>query len=241
MKFMVLFASASALIASTSQAATLVHDYEFAADSTTTFYDSVGSVNGTLNNGATVSGGYLLLDGSNDYGKFDSLVFPTGGTSFSLFFSFTDHTNQGTYAEVVSQDGGSFYIGQDPSNHFRVSDSNLSTSAVFPSDGATHGVLLTNNGVNSRVYVDGALVFTGSPVASTASGGSAYVGKQYSCCGEYFQGSIDAIRIYSGIASYAEASTAPAVPEPASWAMMIGGFGMTGAAMRRTRAKLRFA
>jgi hypothetical protein len=32
-----------------------------------------------------------------------------------------------------------------------------------------------------------------------------------------------------------------AVPEPASWAMMIGGFGMVGAAMRRRRTAIRFA
>ena len=32
-----------------------------------------------------------------------------------------------------------------------------------------------------------------------------------------------------------------AVPEPASWAMMIGGFGMVGAAMRRRKVAVRFA
>jgi len=31
------------------------------------------------------------------------------------------------------------------------------------------------------------------------------------------------------------------VPEPASWAMMVGGFGLVGAAMRRRSTKLRFA
>jgi len=31
------------------------------------------------------------------------------------------------------------------------------------------------------------------------------------------------------------------VPEPASWAMMVGGFGLVGGAMRRRAAKLRFA
>lgn len=36
--------------------------------------------------------------------------------------------------------------------------------------------------------------------------------------------------------------TAPAVPEPASWAMMIGGLGLTGAAMRRRKSMtVRFA
>ncbi|MDO6413206.1 PEPxxWA-CTERM sorting domain-containing protein [Sphingomonas sp. BIUV-7] len=35
---------------------------------------------------------------------------------------------------------------------------------------------------------------------------------------------------------YAFGATAAAVPEPASWAMMIGGFGVVGAGMRRRRA-----
>ena len=36
----------------------------------------------------------------------------------------------------------------------------------------------------------------------------------------------------SGVSLY---STGPAVPEPATWAMMLGGFGVLGAAMRRRR------
>ena len=35
--------------------------------------------------------------------------------------------------------------------------------------------------------------------------------------------------------------SAPAVPEPATWAMMIGGFALAGAAMRRTKAVVSFA
>jgi hypothetical protein len=33
----------------------------------------------------------------------------------------------------------------------------------------------------------------------------------------------------------------PSVPEPASWAMMVGGFGLLGAAIRRRRANAVFA
>ncbi|HPU14840.1 MAG TPA: PEPxxWA-CTERM sorting domain-containing protein, partial [Polymorphobacter sp.] len=42
--------------------------------------------------------------------------------------------------------------------------------------------------------------------------------------------------VYSGTgALVTEFNTSPAVPEPASWALMIAGFGMMGAAMRRRR------
>ncbi|WP_254602811.1 PEPxxWA-CTERM sorting domain-containing protein [Sphingomonas bacterium] len=36
-------------------------------------------------------------------------------------------------------------------------------------------------------------------------------------------------------------SAEPAVPEPATWAMMIGGFGLAGAALRRRRTSVAFA
>ena len=44
------------------------------------------------------------------------------------------------------------------------------------------------------------------------------------------------------LTTYAQVgSGAGAVPEPASWAMMLGGFGLVGGAMRRRKAAVRFA
>jgi PEP-CTERM motif len=40
---------------------------------------------------------------------------------------------------------------------------------------------------------------------------------------------------YSGVSPWVELDTAGGVPEPASWALMIGGFGLAGAALRRRR------
>lgn len=37
-----------------------------------------------------------------------------------------------------------------------------------------------------------------------------------------------------------EIAAPPSVPEPASWAMMLGGFGLVGAAMRRRKPRVRF-
>ena len=52
--------------------------------------------------------------------------------------------------------------------------------------------------------------------------------------------------VHTGLAAISDfapnnATVAAAVPEPASWAMMLGGFGLIGGAMRRRRIQLRFA
>jgi hypothetical protein len=43
------------------------------------------------------------------------------------------------------------------------------------------------------------------------------------------------------LATLTVSGSANAVPEPAAWGMMIGGFGLAGMAMRRRRASLRYA
>jgi hypothetical protein len=57
-----------------------------------------------------------------------------------------------------------------------------------------------------------------------------------------YQTDLGAIRITDVTGINFSASVAGAVPEPATWAMMIGGFGMVGGAMRRRRSvKVSFA
>jgi hypothetical protein len=227
----------------TANAATITHDYEFNGSAVT---DSIGGVNGTLYGNASVGGGYLHLDGSGDYVELGAII-PSSTTDFSLFFSFINHAAQpGTYTEVVSQDGGSFYVGSDPSGNIRVTDAYTNTGVVFPSDGNAHAFLLTNSNALSQLFIDGASVWsTAGPIASNPQIGSvARFGRQYGPHAEYFQGDIDAIRVFSGVATFAEASRSSissAAPEPASWVMMLGGFGMLGATMRRRKASVSFA
>jgi hypothetical protein len=200
-----------------------------------------------LYDNASVSGGYLHLDGSGDYVELGAII-PSSTTDFSLYFSFVNHGAQlGTYTEVVSQDGGSFYIGSDPSGYLRVTDAYTSTSVLFPVDGNAHSFLLTNTAAFSALYIDGgaAIWSTAGPLASSPSPGSvARFGRQYGPHAEYFQGNIDAIRVFDGVATFAEASRGAgtsAAPEPATWLMMLGGFGMLGATMRRRKASVSFA
>ncbi len=53
-----------------------------------------------------------------------------------------------------------------------------------------------------------------------------------------YQSVVNTTRALKGISADAAATDQAAVPEPASWAMLIGGFGLTGAAMRRRRREM---
>ena len=238
-----LYASLAALaLAGTANAQTLVHDYEFDGSAVT---DSVGGVNGTLYGGATVSGGYLHLDGSDDFVQLDGAIFPYAPTNdFSLYFAFTGHNPQYNYTEVVSQDGGSFYVGQDPGGNIRVGDGAGSIGVAFPGGSGPHGFLLTSTTGGTNLYIDGALAWSGGGyVSSYPYGGSVTrFGRQYGGWAEYFQGDIDTVRVFDGVATWAQASGSVGnVPEPASWALMLGGFGLTGLGLRATRRKRAFA
>jgi len=224
-----------------ASAATLVHDYEFNGNGVT---DAAGGVDGALFGDATVSGGYLHLDGDGDYAQLNAPIFPYAPTNdFSVYFAYSGHPAQpGIYTEVVSQDGGNFYVGSDPSGNIRIGDGYLSVPVAFPI--GAHAFLVTSSTVSgTRLYIDGTLAFSGAGVVSSSPGGGSVTrfGRQFGPHAEFFHGDIDAIRMFTGVATYAEAAGAGGVPEPASWAMMLTGFGLAGMAMRRTRAKLRFA
>lgn len=240
MRNLLLAPLAALALAGAADAQTLIHDYEFDGSGVT---DSVGGVDGTLFGDASVSGGTLWLDGDGDYAQLAGAIFPFSGTDFSVYFAYKGHNAQpGTYTEVVSQDGGSFYIGSDPGGNIRVSDAFGVGSPFLTGD---HAFLMTNSTVNgTRLYIDGSLVFSsGGVVASNPYPGSlARFGRQYGGWSEYFQGGIDAVRVFDGVATWEQASAdVSGVPEPASWALMLGGFGLAGVSLRATRRKRVFA
>ena len=78
-----------------------------------------------------------------------------------------------------------------------------------------------------------------SPASSTADSAFQLLLSGYDSYDSYFT--------YGGAAFSPGASPPPppppnnAVPEPATWAMMIGGFALAGATLRRRKAAVRFA
>lgn len=96
--------------ATSSNAATLLHQYDFTSGVT----DLVGSQNGTLLGDANVSAGRLNLDGSGNYVQFATSIIPTNG-SYSVTLFGQRNANQATFTEMISQgqSGGGRLLRRD--------------------------------------------------------------------------------------------------------------------------------
>jgi hypothetical protein len=131
--------------------------------------------------------------------------------------------------------GQGFYVG-NISGNIRLTDQYPGGIPVSFLAGA-HDILLTSGGGNgAKLFLDGTQVFSAAAdLVLNNQGSNTRFGSQFSPYGESYTGTLDNIRVFSGIASYAQASTAggPAVPEPSAWLLMLGGFGLMGAALRR--------
>ena len=215
------------------QAVTPIHAYEFNGG----VNDSVGGANGTLAAGAYVAAGRLELDGIDDHVSFASHLVPTSG-AYSVFVRLNALPNPGNYTEIISQGfsgGPGFYIGTAPAGGIRLTDTFTFTGLVFPAGEVE--LLLTSGGGGTRFYIDGTLVFSNPAAAGNGAGGSfTTFGRQFGGYGEYLRASIDAIRIYDSV--ILPGDVVGGIPEPAAWAMLLSGFGLTGAVLRRRQRAL---
>jgi hypothetical protein len=248
MRWMTVIAGLGALAISggAASASTLTHAYDFSSTNTigsdTYAVDLVGISNGLLVGDAGISGGALALHGAGRV-DFSDFMIPTDGSSFSVYLRVQGDA-AGGIQEFISQGssgGPGFYIGPNGASDTRLSDSHGSTGVAFPYDAAFHDLLLTNDQTNNLLtfYIDGASVYTGTAIGIGAGGTPTRLGAQFASHGEYFAGQYDAVRIFTGVATAAETTAAigPASgePEPASWALMLLGFGGLGAVLRRQR------
>ncbi|MCE5339533.1 MAG: PEP-CTERM sorting domain-containing protein [Planctomycetaceae bacterium] len=215
------------LFATGAYAASALHHYTFDGSAV---IDLVGAANGTLLNGASVSLGKLNLDGVNDYVQFSQHIIPTTG-NFSVAFFAQELSPKTTWTEIISQGysgGPGFYVGTDPSHNFRIGDNLTSTGVPFPSDGLVHHYAVTK-GVDTRLYVDGSLIKTFGSIGMTTGGSDTRLGCQFSYHGEYFNGNIDDLYIFSGTLTAGEIAALAVIPEPATIAILALGMLFTAA------------
>jgi hypothetical protein len=120
----------------------------------------------------------------------------------------------------------------------------IANSDVTTSDGsafvgahyATPGISTSNTATSlsyfPNLYVDGmTLNFAGD--LNVGAPTNALLTTSYECRTNYCAQNSSVFRYI--VSGYASVNPISDVPEPASWAMMIAGFGLAGAAMRRTR------
>jgi len=233
----VLAVAGLALFSSAASAQTIIHQYTFAGDAS----DSVGTANGTLNGGATATGGVLSLDGTDDNVSFAQKIVPTSG-AYSVAFFARQSSLQGNFIEWISQGSSGapgFYLGYAPGGGIRATDSWGSTGVAFPANGQFQHIALVSDGSASSLYLNGTLAGSIASALSTTTGGDVtHFGKQFSPFDEFFKGEMKDMRIYTGALSPQQvaALASVATPEPGTVALFTAlSLSAVGFAKRRRR------
>ena len=196
--------------------------------------DSLGGAS-LVNNGATLGGTGLTF--SNNQGPTLNGFSNTGVYSIVMEFSFD---SLGGYQKIVdfkslSSDTGLYVLSNDLTFY----------ASAFPivggfTSGRLQRVVLTRDAGGTIVgYVGNNEVFNFvdfDDLGSIDSQLSFFQDDFATGQSEAGSGFVNYIQIYDTALTAGEVAGLGAVPEPSSWAMMIAGFGLVGAAMRRRAA-----
>ena len=200
---------------------TLVHRYSFTGNAT----DSEGGANGSLEGGATISGGAVVFNGTSAYVSLPANLV-SNLTSITYETWFTDYGSS-TWGRIYdlgnsvdgagAQGGGTSYMyltALSSSGGLRGAYNEGSGEQILdvgtrPTVGVKHHVVWTQdaNAQLASLYVDGIMVgqttgFTSTPAAIGATENDWLGRSQYN--DPYFYGSIDEFRIYSAALSPAQ-------------------------------------
>ncbi|MCD4819997.1 MAG: FG-GAP-like repeat-containing protein [Candidatus Cloacimonetes bacterium] len=142
----------------------------------------------------------LNFDGSNDYAQINSNVIPASG-DFTVEVWAKANSTQTGYREIISQNAGTggedFYIGRASNGTIRAGDHWTNTGVQFPTDNQWHHYCIVKNSSNTYFYFDGELRATRGFSITNPAGTEFRLARQYGSHSEYFQGSIDELRIWS--------------------------------------------
>lgn len=209
-----------ALPAAASALPTPSVSYDFSSTAgTTTFSTGASTVPLTLRNGATVSGGTLALDGTDDYTDSRSSAWYTSvngdfgvslkarstgwGTSWQPL-AFQDDDFYGTYSWALygtTNDGGTVHAYVRVREGITLETLDLrGTPAKSLADSAWHKLALSVQGRQASLYFDGTLADTQT---SSLTHGTVHLGPDHMFIGgdtyfstEKFQGFIDDVRYF---------------------------------------------
>lgn len=218
--------------------------------------DVVGGLDGTLNGGATIVGGKLILDGSHDNGgsymstRSDTVTLTTktlvswvslgnltqgGGSALSVVQLPNQEFDAVDFGEVAA---AQWISGSDFFN--RTQGNNGGAPAT---DTGEHMVAITYGAARISLYVDGTFYADGGAFSPYAFVQPNYlIGLRHPDAepgNGLLNGSVDQASIYDTALSaddvaglYAQGT---AVPEPATWMLMLVGLGAVGTTLRLQR------
>jgi hypothetical protein len=191
----------------------------------------------------------LFIGGTNANADQGGLTFNSTGLltsnsySVALTFEFLDGTNR--WRRIVDVEGrtsdNGFYV--DPSNNLNVFPVNGS-NAGFTNNQYRNVALTVGPGGEVKAYIDGGASLTSNTnimnigpnglinlfLDNTQAGGQREWSRSRIAVANFYDGVLTSDEVF-GI----NQNPTGAVPEPATWAMMIMGFGAAGAMMRRRR------
>ena len=231
---LVFVASVALLTLSGAANAAIIHDYEFSNDLSDSVAGGV-ALQDSWRNPATgsVSGGLYTFQQGAGLALTSQLPGSVYTIDMSVSFDAVDGYRKLVSFNDLGSDAG-LYILNGTLNLFPEPD----TSGAVVTAGVPFDVSISRNAAGLVTgYVNGVqeLSYQDTTGAFTASTALYFLRDDTDQNREDSSGSADYIKIYD------TATATAAVPEPATWAMMLGGFGLIGGAMRRRRTTVRFA
>lgn len=144
-----------------------------------------------------------IFDGSSNYIKTNTAAIPTSGDyTINLWLNCPSNSNKNT--ESISQGGtyiNSTYIGYVPNGTMRLGGGanwGWESTVNFPF-GGWHMFTITKQNNISFLYVDGVILDSSTVYTNPVNSGSTIIGRQQANGIEFWNGSIDDIRIYNRV------------------------------------------